>query len=334
MPLMIALGTSWGPRYHFQEVVQVKTYLPIFMATTAICRIYGQSSPQELANTVLQRWTEDSAAAFASQFPFREGQETHSNALRSKLERAKGLSSVIHADQNRAAILLSGVPLTGNSGDDTIYGMGFSGIYEALADGERWRLDRQIPLDETGQIIAHQLKVGLRPGSGLDAEDRLRVRVKGAYGFAARLNHRATLRSVRAGGREVRHQFGGGLIWVDLPQGEAELTIEFSLEVERAPREPNSGCFTENFGHIRNQYFWHPMFGFNSTGDQADFQLQVRMPKKYSLTTSLPQTGHIEGGERVVEARSVQHTFALTLAYDREWKMWSEKAAPSASNCL
>ena len=152
------------------------------------------------------------------------------------------------------------------------------------------------------------------------------MRVKGANGFAARLNHRANLRLVRAGAREVRHQFGGGLLWVDLPEGEAELTIAFSLEVEHAPRDPNSGCFTENFGHIRNQYFWHPMFGFNSTGDQADFQLLVRIPKEYSLTTSLPQTEHIEGTERVVEARSVQHTFALTLAYDREWKVLNEKA--------
>ena len=142
----------------------MKTYLRIFLATTAICRIQAQSSPQELANTVLQRWTEDSATAFASQFPFREGQEIHSNAAKAKLERTKGLSSVIHADQKTAALLLSGVPLTGNSGDDTIYGMGFSAIYEALADGERWRLARQIPLDETGQITAQQLKVSLRPG--------------------------------------------------------------------------------------------------------------------------------------------------------------------------
>jgi hypothetical protein len=95
-------------------------YLRIFLATTAICRIQAQSSPQELANTVLQRWTEDSATAFASQFPFREGQEIHSNAAKAKLERIKGLSSVILADQKTAALLLSGVPLTGNSGDDTI----------------------------------------------------------------------------------------------------------------------------------------------------------------------------------------------------------------------
>ena len=301
-------------------------YLRIFLATTAICRIQAQSSPQELANTVLQRWTEDSATAFASQFPFREGQEIHSNAAKAKLERIKGLSSVIHADQKTAALLISGVPLTGNSGDDTIYGMGFSAIYEALADGERWRLARQIPLDETGQITAQQLKVSLRPGSGVDVEDRLRVRVKGANGFAARLNHRANLRLVRAGGAGVRHQFGGGLLWVDLPEGEAELTIEFSLEVERVLRDPNSGCFTENFGHIRNQYFWHPMFGFSSTGDQADFQMLVRMPKEYSLTSSLPQTERIEGAERIVEARSIQHTFALTLAYDREWHVLSETA--------
>ena len=50
------------------------------------------------------------------------------------------------------------------------------------------------------------------------------------------------------------------------------------------------------------------------------------MPKEYSLTTSLPQAERIEGAERIVEASSVQPTFALTLAYDREWQVLSEKA--------
>ena len=176
----------------------MKTYVRIFLAATAICRIQAQSSPQELANSILQLWTSDSATAFASLFPFREGQEIRSNAAKAKLERTKGLSSVVHADQKRAALLLSGVPLTGNSGDDTIYGMGFSAVYEALADGGRWRLERQIPLDEMGQILTQRLNVSLRPGYGVDVEDQFRVRVKGGNGFAARLNHRANLRLVRA----------------------------------------------------------------------------------------------------------------------------------------
>lgn len=103
--------------------------------------------------------------------------------------------------------------------------------------------------------------------------------------------------------------------------------MRFSLEVERASEDPNSGCFTEDFGHIRNQYFWHPMFGFGGAGDQSDFQVEVQMPKEYRLTTSLPQIEHIEGPERIVEAKSVQKTFALTLAYDREWKVLSEKTS-------
>jgi hypothetical protein len=37
------------------------------------------------------------------------------------------------------------------------------------------------------------LKVSLRPRHGVDVEDRLRVRVKGSHGFAARLNHRANI---------------------------------------------------------------------------------------------------------------------------------------------
>ena len=291
----------------------------------AVGHIQAQSSPQALATAISQRWTEDSPAEFASLYPFQEGREIHSNAVKSKTERAKGLSDVVHAGQTRATLLVSGVPLTGNSGNDTIYGMGFSGIYEASAEGGRWRLERQVPLDKLGQILSHRLKVSLRPGYGVDVEDRLLAHVIGSNGFLARLNHRAKLQSVRAGGEEVRHKFAGGLFWVDLPEGNAELTIRFSLEVERAPEDSNSGCFTEEFGHIRNQYFWHPMFGFNSAGDQSDFQVEVRMPKEYRLTTSLPQIEHIDGPERIVEAKSVQKTFALTLAYDREWKVLSDK---------
>lgn len=309
---------SWG--------VVVNIFLRTLPAVIAVCRVQAQSSPQELANTISQRWTANSTAEFAAVYPFREAQQLHANIAKAKLQRVNGLASVIRADRMKAALLLSGVPLTGNSGDDTSYGMGFSAIYEAVAEGERWKLDRQIPLDEIGQILSQRIDLLLRPGHGVDIEDRLRVRVKSTNGFAARLNHHADVRSVRAGGREVRHQFGGGLLWVDLPEGEAEVTLAYSLEVERAPADTNSGCFTEDFGHIRNQYSWHPWFGFDSAGDHSEFQVVARIPKEYSLTTSLPQTERVEGAERIVDAKSVQPSFALTLAYDREWRVSKERA--------
>jgi hypothetical protein len=51
----------------------------------------------------------------------------------------------------------------------------------------------------------------------VDVEDGLRVRVKGANGFAAASITGPTC-DWSGRGERVRHQFGGGLLWVDLPE--------------------------------------------------------------------------------------------------------------------
>jgi hypothetical protein len=317
-------GFRINRRYHVQGI-HVKTGLRICpIALLVVGHAQAQSSAQELADRVSQQWAGGSEAAFSAVYPFPEGRQIHSSILRAKIQVVKGLSSVIAADERQATLLLSGVPLTGNSGDDTIDGMGFSGVYESVSEGGSWRLERQIPLEDLGAILSHRLVVLVRPGKGLEVEDRLLVLVKGGNGFAARLNHGAKLESVRAGGTDVRYQSGGGLLWIDLPPGQAEATLKYSLEVESDPKDPNSGCFKREFGHVRNQYFWHPAFGFNSSGDQAEFQIEARISKEYSLTASTPQNERIEGEERIVKGKTVQRTFALTLAYDREWKAASE----------
>jgi hypothetical protein len=304
----------------------VKTRLRFWPLLFVVGYVQAQSSPQELADSILQRWAAGFAAEFAALYPFPDGRELQANLTRQKITRTKGLSYVVSNDPRRAVLLISGAPLTGNSGDDTYYATMFSGAFEALAGRDSWRLERRIPWDEMGQIVSQQLQVSLRPGRGLDVEDRLMVRVKGGNGFVAVLNHRAKLDSVRTAGAEIRHEFGGGLLWAGLPQGESELTLKYSLEVEDAGNNANSGRFTEAFGHVRNQYFWQPSFGFDSDGDQAEFQVEVRAPKAYEVATSLPQTERVEGEERVVEAKSVQPASTLTLAYDREWQMRNEKA--------
>jgi hypothetical protein len=284
-------------------------------------RVWAQGSAQELADAVAQQWTAGTKTGFATVYPFSEGQDLRTTAVSKHWDRAKGLSSVIRENGRRAVLLLAGVPLVGNSGDETGLSMDFSGVYEASASDQRWRLDRQIPLQDLGQIRAQRLKVTVRPGHGVDVEDRISVRVLGSNGFAARLNHRAKLQVVNA-----RYQFGGGLLWADLPRGDAELTLQYSIEVESGP-EGNSAAFTEPFGHIRNQYFWHPFYDFGNPGDQADFQVEARIPKEYELTTSLPQTTRVVGEERIVEARTERPAMALSLAYDRGWKVIREKAA-------
>src|SRR5262249_54933720 len=105
-----------------------------------------------------------------------------------------------------------------------------------------------------------------------------------------------------------------------------DLTLRYSIEVEAAPDDPNSGRFTERFGHVRTQYFWHPFFDFENSADQADFEVHVRIPKEFALTTSLPQTERVNGAERVVDASTIQRTPALSLAYDRDWNIIRETA--------
>ncbi len=139
-----------------------------------------------------------------------------------------------------------------------------------------------------------------------------------------RLNYRANLQQVKANKAAVKYLFGGGLLWMKLPPGETAVTLTYSIEVEQGPNETNSGCFLRKAGHVRNQYFWHPFFDFSSAGDQAEIEIEARIPKEYKLSTSLPQTEHIEGAERVIDGKTIRPTVALTITYDREWKTVTE----------
>jgi hypothetical protein len=285
----------------------------------------AQSTPDELAKRVAQLWETGSGAEFAAVYPFREGRELHAGITRAKVGRTKGLSAVIDKGEKRAVLLLASAPLTGNSGDDTIYGMEYSGVYESLAENGVWRLERRLPLEDFGAILSHRLKVAVRPGQGLEVEDRLRVSSNGR-GFVARLNHAAQLHSVKTGGVDVQHHWGGGLLWIGVRRGESEVTLKYTLDVDTSPKQPNSGCFKSDFGHVRNQYFWHPVFSFSSNADQADFEIEATIPKDFKLTTSIPQDERVVGEERVIQGKTVQRTFALTLAYDREWTAAVETA--------
>src|SRR5258708_1921845 len=268
--------------------------LVLLIAASVIFHAEAQTSPAELAQAVVERWSAGAEKKFASIYPFREGR----NALSAAKSRTAGLANVIRATKEQAVLLISGVPLLPNSGNATAAGAEFSGVYEARAEGGAWKLHSRIPLENLGQILAHDIKVSVRPASGVTVEDRLRIQVNGRDGFALRLNHAAKIESIRTAGREPAHLFGGGLLWIELPEGETELTIRYSIEVEKGPQDTNSGCFLENAGHMRNQYFWHPSFGVDPVGAWADFHIEVRIPKEYRVSTSIPQTDRVSGDQR------------------------------------
>jgi hypothetical protein len=307
-------------------IPKIRTAVLAYLVITAgTVDAWCQKSPLQLANIVMQRWAGTSEADFAAMFPFREGRDAFSESAQMQFDRIVGLAKVVRESNERAVLLISGVALMENSGDATIQSRGISGFYEAHEEAGRWTLVARVPLEDEGRILAHRLSVRVRPAEGIDVEDRMRVKVEGKNGIAVRLNYRANIRQIRVGKTAAKYLFGGGLLWVDLKAGEAELTVTYSIAVEEGPNDTKSGCFLRKAGHVRNQYFWHPFFDFNSAGDQAEFEIEARIPKEYKLSTSLPQTEHIEGAERVVEGKTVRPTFALTLVYDRDWSVITEQ---------
>src|SRR5215470_16841646 len=100
-----------------------------------------QSSPFELATTVVKRWTENSEADFVAVFPFQDGRDAFSEMTQAQFDKKPGLASVIQTNTNQAVLLVSGVPLLENSGDATIESRTFSGVYKAHEVNGRWALE-------------------------------------------------------------------------------------------------------------------------------------------------------------------------------------------------
>src|SRR5689334_9548429 len=91
---------------------------------------HAQSSPAELAEAIVNAFCTRSETGFASIYPFREGRESLSMALKSNAPRRPGLATVIRSSPTTAVLLLSAVPVLANSGDATVAGRGFSGLYK------------------------------------------------------------------------------------------------------------------------------------------------------------------------------------------------------------
>src|SRR5437879_13853315 len=89
----------------------------------------AQTSPAELAQAVVERWSAGAEKKFASIYPFREGR----NALSAAKSRTAGLAKVIRASEEQAVLLISGVPLLPNTGDETVARAGVWGGHDDLA---------------------------------------------------------------------------------------------------------------------------------------------------------------------------------------------------------
>lgn len=299
----------------------------ILTLLTTITSAFAQLKKENITlnqaiNQIDAAFQNDSIEEFNKNVPLKSVQDIYSSVLKQKFRKQSGTSRIIRTSKDSAYVLLSGTFLYGNSGDETNVSNKYTGIYKFERKDDSWKLKDRIDIDRLNQIKKHQLEVDICPGSRMKIKDVLTIDVQDSLGFATKLNHRAQLKALLLNGSKTEYTFSGGLLWVNAKQKKNQkLVIDYTIEVEKNEDNKNSSYFGEAFGHVRNQYYWHPFFSFSSPNDRADFSLRCTIPKQYHLATSLPQKESVKGDLRIIEAKSEIPTFGLSMYYDKDWEV-------------
>src|SRR4029077_3312719 len=88
----------------------------LFVALSVV-HAWSQGSPAELASTVVKRWVGNSDEEIAAVFSFREGRDAFGESADRANDRIGGLAKVVHQNDEKAVLLISGVSVMENSGD-------------------------------------------------------------------------------------------------------------------------------------------------------------------------------------------------------------------------
>ncbi|WP_316744277.1 hypothetical protein [Pedobacter antarcticus] len=264
----------------------------------------------------------DNPEDFNKLVPVKNVQDFFASVVEEKLKKQSGKSQIILADKDSALVFLSGILLYGSSGDETNYSSNYTGIYKFERKAGSWSLKSRLEIDRLNQIRKHRLRINIVPGKSITVKDTLTIDVNDSYGFATKLNHTAKLEKLVLNGSETAFSFNSGLLWLKAHRKKNQtLIIDYTINVERDETDKNSGYFGDAYGHLRNQYFWHPFFSFSSPNDRADFSLYCTIPKAYHIATSLPQKEIVIGDSRIIEAKSGNPTFGLSIYYDKDWEV-------------
>jgi hypothetical protein len=316
--------------------------MAILSAAPSLC-VHAQSSPdtgaktpQELAAQILQAFASGAAEEFNNLIPDPTAQDAVARAITTKSVRHGDLGKVIWQSPNRAVLLLTGTLVSRNSGDETVRSRTFSGIYEAQATGGVWKITRHIPIDEGNHITSHAVTATIAPGEHIDVADQIGITVGTSYGFAVRLNDRADLKQVQLDGHAVHYEFGGGVLWIEMPaRPHARLSVAYTLAVDKripndrpaspAPDSPPAAgtAATDDahpvFGDFLNTAVWMPLFDYDSGNGTCPISITAKIPADYYLTTSIPQTETVSDGVRIVKGQTDEPEFILSLVFDRDW---------------
>lgn len=302
--------------------------LIIFLtATTGFAQYKAKTNTLKQSIALIDSaFQKDNTEDFNSVMPLKSVQDFYTLIINKKFRRESGTSRVIRAYKDSAYVFLSGIALYGNSGDETNFSAKYTGLYKFERIDGSWVPKSRINIDRENQIKKHQLGIAVMPGKGIKITDTLTLDINDSFGFATKLNHTARLKSLSLNNSRTDYTFSSGLLWVKARiKKNQKLIIEYNINIEKDDKDRNSGYFADAFGHIRNQYFWHPFFSFSSPNDRADFSIYCTIPKAYHLATSLPQKESIAGDLRIIEARSENPTFGLSLYYDKDWEVTTFK---------
>lgn len=306
-------------------------FYPIFLGIilTATTGSFAQHKANSNGNSLKQSialidsaFQHNNAEDFNKLVPIKGVQDFYASVVEEKIKKLSGKSKIILVSKDSAFVFLSGILLYGNSGDETNYAANYTGIYKFERVAGSWSLKSRIEIDRLNQIKKHRLGINIIPGKSITVKDTLTIDINDSYGFATRLNHTAKLKKLTLNGAETEFSFDAGLLLLKARRKNGQILIlEYSINVEREETDKNSAYFGDAYGHLRNQYFWHPFFSFSSPNDRADFSLYCTIPKAYYLATSLPQKETVIGGSRIVEAKSGNPTFGLSIYYDKDWEV-------------
>jgi len=337
--------------FRFVRRVLVGGILGVFGAASSASAqttaMLGAPTPDSLARLVMSRFASATPDAFDSVYVDPLGRDVVRTAAQQRSSRRADLQRVIRQGADRAVLLLTGTvyparerpqPLDAAAGsDETNRVRRFSGFYEAVRANDTWRLGRQLPLDSLNYIRAQAVHAAITPGKGLEILDTLTLDIGSPYGFAARFNNAARIVSMTFDGSPVRYEFGGGVFWIDAkPKRSVRLVVQSTLVESRiagqvpardSTRSGPAQDATPAFGAYQNTDAWLPFFNYDSGNSFAHLSATVRIPAAYRVTTSVPQTETVKGGERTVLARSGHPQFLLALAFDRDWRVESSMIA-------
>lgn len=239
--------------------------------------------------------------------------------VQASLPRQSGSPRTIrwNAAQKAATVLLSGHAELDDSGNETSASLRYSGLHVVRWMGSAWKVESRVPFS-ANRIRAHKLDVRLDPSVGISATDDMDVVVGTDQGFFFGLNTGAVIEAVKVDGHPTSFLFQDGFVWIDARPGARRVSIKYRIRVERI-QGGNSAMFSDAYGHVRNQYWWHPFLGFGVDQGLADFDLSIEVPERLRVAVDLPQTESVADGKRTLTARSPLPIAAVSWAYDEAW---------------